>query len=194
MWIGKGRVLMGWFLTYNQGGVMRLVMGVCLGLVLVGCSGPKVEIIENMRYLYSHNENALSPSLTLGTIQECVKQEGYHETTRINDKVYHCDGVYVTRAYPYAGQNGYIDIGGAVQAGIYGGLGYAGMKAIGDGIGDSGSTTNVNQEGGGASSNSGALSLSGASASSNSKSSSSNKNINHNTNKNINQTRGYGHR
>ena len=171
---------------------MRLVLGVCLGLVLVGCSGPKVEIIENMRYLYSHNENALSPSLTLGTIQECVKQEGYHETTRIDEKVYHCDGVYVTRAYPYAGQNGYLDIGGVVEAGMYGLAIYGAADQIGDGIAKSGSTTTVNQEGGGASSSSGALSLSGASSSSNSKSISSNKNINHNSNMNTQGMRGHG--
>lgn len=173
---------------------MRLVLLVIMGLVMMGCSGPKVEIIENMRYLYSHNENALSPSLTLGTIQECVKQEGYHEITRINDKVHHCDGVYVTRAYPYAGQNGYLDIGGVVEAGMYGLAIYGAADQIGDGIAKSGSTTTVNQEGGGASSNSGSLSLSGANASSSSasKSISSNKNINHNSNMNTQGMRGHG--
>lgn len=173
---------------------MRLGLAVVMGLVLVGCSGPKVEIIENMRYLYSHNENALSPSLTVGTIQECVKQEGYHETTRIDDKVYHCDGVYVTRAYPYAGQNGYLDIGGVVEAGLYGLAIYGAADQIGDGIAKSGSTTTVNQEGGGAESNSGSLSLSGATSNSASKSMNSNKNINNNSNKNINQMGSYGHR
>lgn len=155
---------------------MRWLAG-CVLLFVVGCAGPKVEIIENMRFLYSHNENPLSPSLTVGAVQECVKQDGYHETTRIDDKVYHCDGVYVTRVIPYAGQNGYVDIGGAVQAGVYGGLGYAGMKAIGDGIADSGSQTNVQQQGGGATQSQGqvqgqqSISKSSARASSSSRSS-----------------------
>ena len=132
---------------------MRWLAG-CLLLFVVGCVGQPVSIIENMRFLREQQVNPLSPSLSLTVVQECVKQHGYHETTRINDKVYHCDGQYQTVAIPYAGQNGYIDIGGAVQAGVIGGLGYLAVtkaaEDIGDGIAQSGSQTTVTQQGGGA--------------------------------------------
>ena len=131
-----------------------LVTGAAL-LLLTGCVGNKTEIIENMRYIYSGDTNPMRPSLTVATVQECRKEHGYHETTRIDDKVYHCDGRYYTVAIPYAGQNGYLDVAGAVQAGVIGGLGYFAVteaaEDIGRGIGNSGSTTDVIQQGGGAS-------------------------------------------
>ena len=130
---------------------MKSAVLVVVGSVLLGgCGGHSMEIVGNMRYLYSHDINALSPSLTIGTVQECVKEEGYHEVTRIDDKLHHCYGQYVTRAYPYAGQKGYLDIGGVVEAGIYGTATVIAADKIGDGLTKSGSkTSNINNTSGG---------------------------------------------
>lgn len=157
---------------------MRVYLVLLIGLLLGGCSGNKVEIIENMRYIYSGDTNPMRPSLTVSTVQECRKEHGYHETTRIDDKIYHCDGRYYTVAIPYAGQNGYLDVAGAVQAGVIGGLGYLAVTeaadSIGDGIAKSGSQTSVTQQGGGAQQSQGQVQGQAQS--------SYNKNINRNTN------------
>lgn len=173
---------------------MRVLVVMCLGLGLMGCVGSGIKAENGMIIRTAGETNMFRPSLSVMEVLTCVKAEGQLTQITVDGVTEVCNGEFKQLALVQGTQAGAMTgIGSAaVQGGAIVGAGYL----VGKGIADSGSTTNVNQEGGGAESNSGALSLSGASASSNSasKSINSNKNFNHNTNKNINQTRGYGHR
>lgn len=123
---------------------MKVLLSVVGIMLLTGCAGQPVSIVENMRFIRDGNTEAFRPSLSVTVVQECVKERGYHETTRINDKVYHCDGQYKLVGTPYGTQAGSMTgLGGAM---IQGGAIVGGAYLLADGIRDSGSTTTNNNE------------------------------------------------
>lgn len=139
----------------NQGGLDESITE-CSGDYVTHrvCWATCIYCRKNMRFIRDGNTEAFRPSLSVTVVQECVKERGYHETTRINDKVYHCDGQYKLVGTPYGTQPGYMTgvLGGVVQGGAIVG----GAYLLADGIRDSGSetTNNNNTESNGGNSNS----------------------------------------
>lgn len=165
---------------------MRVLLVMVMGLMMMGCVGSGIKAENGMIIRTAGETNMFRPSLSVMEVLTCVKVEGQLTQITVDGVTETCNGEFKQLALVQGTQAGAMTgIGSAaVQGGAIVGAGYL----IGKGIGDSGSTTNVNQEGGGAVSGS----SSGAAALNSNKNYNSNKNINHNSNMNTQGMMGRG--
>ena len=121
-------------------------------LLLSGCVSAEVRYDDGMRIRTAGETNLFRPSLSVMEVSVCVPEEGLNEiSVDSNGETETCNGYYTPIATVQGTQSGSLTgLGGAM---VQGGAIVGGAYLLGDGIRDSASRTDVNQNGGGANSN-----------------------------------------
>lgn len=127
----------------------------CWVLVLVsGCAMTSEMKLENGLLIQEVGQtNLFRPSNSVLRVSECVREPNRTQVVMIDGHEEVCHGRWMPVALVQGTQPGSLT--GVFGAMIQGGAIVGGAYLLADGIGESGSTTNVEQEGGGAEANGG---------------------------------------